>query len=77
MYVCWRPAVYVPEILTNSETAVPARAKRRQNQRYRCPRAVAVLLNGYGDAGVFVLLGAVSIIVAVAIATIGIETAPG
>lgn len=38
------------------------------------PYAVAVLLNGYGVTGVFVLLGTVSIIVAIAIATIGIET---
>ncbi|EPJ7001564.1 TPA: MFS transporter, partial [Escherichia coli] len=34
----------------------------------------AVLLSSYGVTGVFILLGAVSIIVAIAIATIGIET---
>ncbi len=38
------------------------------------PYAVAVLLSSYGVTGVFILLGAVSIIVAIAIATIGIET---
>ncbi len=38
------------------------------------PYAVAVLLSSYGVTGVFILLGAVSITVAIAIATIGIET---
>ena len=38
------------------------------------PYAVAVLLSSYGVTGVFILLGAVSIVVAIAIATIGIET---
>ena len=76
MYVCYASAVYVPEIW-------PTEAKLRGSglanavgriSGIAAPYAVAVLLNGYGVTGVFVLLGAVSIIVAVAIATIGIET---
>ncbi len=38
------------------------------------PYAVAVLLDSYGVSGVFILLGSVSVIVAGAIAFIGIET---
>ena len=76
MYVCYASAVYVPEIW-------PTEAKLRGSglanavgriSGIAAPYAVAVLLSSYGVTGVFVLLGAVSIIVAVAIATIGIET---
>ena len=76
MYVCYASAVYVPEIW-------PTEAKLRGSglanavgriSGIAAPYAVAILLNGYGVTGVFVLLGAVSIIVAIAIATIGIET---
>ena len=76
MYVCYASAVYVPEIW-------PTEAKLRGSglanavgriSGIAAPYAVAVLLNGYGVTGVFVLLGTVSIIVAIAIATIGIET---
>ena len=76
MYVCYASAVYVPEIW-------PTEAKLRGSglanavgriSGIAAPYAVAVLLSAYGVTGVFVLLGAVSIIVAIAIATIGIET---
>ena len=76
MYVCYASAVYVPEIW-------PTEAKLRGSglanavgriSSIAAPYAVAVLLSSYGVTGVFILLGAVSIIVAIAIATIGIET---
>lgn len=76
MYVCYASAVYVPEIW-------PTEAKLRGSglanavgriSGIAAPYAVAVLLSSYGVTGVFILLGAVSIIVAIAIATIGIET---
>ncbi len=54
--------------------AVPVWRMRLGVSGIAAPYAVAVLLNGYGVTGVFVLLGTVSIIVAIAIATIGIET---
>ncbi|MEN8590835.1 hypothetical protein QMN25_27480, partial [Klebsiella pneumoniae] len=50
---------------------------RNFNQRVSLGRndlLIRTFLNGYGVTGVFVLLGTVSIIVAIAIATIGIET---
>ncbi|WP_148935502.1 MFS transporter, partial [Escherichia coli] len=76
MYVCYASAVYVPEIW-------PTEAKLRGSglanavgriSGIAAPYAVAVLLSSYGVTGVFILLGAVSIVVAIAIATIGIET---
>lgn len=76
MYVCYASAVYVPEIW-------PTEAKLRGSglanavgriSGIAAPYAVTVLLSSYGVTGVFILLGAVSIIVAIAIATIGIET---
>lgn len=76
MYVCYASAVYVPEIW-------PTEAKLRGSglanavgriSGIAAPYAVATLLSGYGVTGVFVLLGGVSIIVAGAIAVIGIET---
>ena len=60
MYVCYASAVYVPEIW-------PTEAKLRGSglanavgriSGIAAPYAVAVLLNGYGVTGVFVLLGA-------------------
>lgn len=59
MYVCYASAVYVPEIW-------PTEAKLRGSglanavgriSGIAAPYAVAVLLNGYGVTGVFVLLG--------------------
>ncbi|WP_409308030.1 MFS transporter [Pectobacterium sp. B1J-3] len=76
MYVCYASAVYVPEIW-------PTEAKLRGSglanavgrvSGIAAPYAVAVLLDNYGVSGVFVLLGSVSVIVAMVIAVIGIET---
>lgn len=76
MYVCYASAVYVPEIW-------PTEAKLRGSglanavgriSGIASPYAVAVLLDSYGVSGVFILLGSVSVIVAGAIAFIGIET---
>jgi putative MFS transporter len=76
MYVCYASAVYVPEIW-------PTEAKLRGSglanavgriSGIAAPYAVALLLDNYGVTGVFMLLGSVSIIVAAAIAVIGIET---
>jgi putative MFS transporter len=76
MYVCYASAVYVPEIW-------PTEAKLRGSglanavgriSGIAAPYAVAVLLSNYGVTGVFILLSVVAIIVAAAIATIGIET---
>lgn len=76
MYVCYASAVYVPEIW-------PTEAKLRGSglanavgriSGIASPYAVAVLLDSYGVSGVFILLGSVSVIVAAAIAFIGIET---
>ncbi|MGD2688904.1 hypothetical protein ACP8Y5_24040, partial [Escherichia coli] len=59
-----------------STSKTPSYTKSVSWHHYRiaAPYAVAVLLSSYGVTGVFILLGAVSIIVAIAIATIGIET---
>jgi len=76
MYVCYASAVYVPEIW-------PTEAKLRGSglanavgriSGIAAPYAVAVLLSHYGVTGVFILLSTVAIIVAAAIAIIGIET---
>lgn len=76
MYVCYASAVYVPEIW-------PTEAKLRGSglanavgrvSGIAAPYAVAALLSGYGVTSVFILLGGVSLIVAAAIAVIGIET---
>lgn len=76
MYVCYASAVYAPEIW-------PTEAKLRGSgvanavgrvSGILAPYAVAALLDSQGVTGVFVLLGAVSIAVAVVILTIGIET---
>ena len=76
MFVCFASAVYVPEIWP---TEAKLRGSGLANAVGRvsgilAPFAVAALLDKSGVTGVFVLLGVVSVIVAVAIATIGIET---
>lgn len=76
MYVCYASAVYVPEIWP---TEAKLRGSGVANAVGRisgiiAPYAVASLLNSQGVTGVFVLLGAVSIIVAIVIITIGVET---
>lgn len=76
MYVCYASAVYVPEIWP---TAARLRGSGLANAVGRisgiaCPYAVAALLDSQGVMGVFVLLGAVSVIVAVVIGFLGIET---
>lgn len=76
MYVCYASAVYVPEIW-------PTEAKLRGSgvanavgrvSGILAPYAVASLLSNQGVTGVFLLLGGVSVVVAVVIITIGIET---
>lgn len=76
MYVCYASAVYVPEIWP---TEAKLRGSGLANAVGRisgilAPYVVAALLDSIGVTGVFVFLGAVAVIVAVAIATIGIET---
>ena len=76
MYVCYASAVYVPEIWP---TEAKLRGSGVANAVGRvsgivAPYAVASLLDSNGVTGVFILLGAVSIIVAIVIMTIGIET---
>lgn len=76
MYVCYASAVYVPEIWP---TAAKLRGSGLANAAGRVsgiivPFAVASLLNSVGVVGVFGLLSAVAVIVALAIAFIGIET---
>lgn len=76
MYVCYASAVYVPEIWP---TEAKLRGSGVANAVGRisgiiAPYAVASLLDSQGVTGVFVLLGAVSIIVAIVIITIGVET---
>jgi putative MFS transporter len=76
MFVCYASAVYVPEIWP---TEAKLRGSGLANAVGRvsgivAPFAVAALLDKSGVPGVFVLLGAVAVIVAVVIATIGIET---
>lgn len=76
MYVCYASAVYVPEIWP---TEAKLRGSGISNAVGRisgiiAPYAVASLLDTKGPMGVFILLGVVSIIVAIAIITIGIET---
>ena len=76
MYVCYASAVYVPEIW-------PTNAKLRGSGLANAvgrvsgiiaPYAVSSLLTSSGVTGVFLLLGGVSVVVAIAIATMGIET---
>lgn len=76
MFVCYASAVYVPEIWP---TAAKLRGSGLANAIGRvsgilAPYAVAALLNSVGVTGVFLLLSGVSIVVAISIATIGIET---
>jgi putative MFS transporter len=76
MFVCYASAVYVPEIWP---TEAKLRGSGLANAVGRvsgilAPFAVAALLNKSGVTGVFILLGSVAVIVAVVIATIGIET---
>lgn len=76
MYVCYASAVYVPEIWP---TEARLRGSGLANAIGRisgiaAPYAVATLLNNYGVTGVFILLSVVSIVVAAAIAIIGVET---
>ncbi len=75
MYVCYASAVYVPKWPTEAKLRGSglANAVGRISRGIAAPYAVAVLLSSYGVTGVFILLGAVSIIVAIAIATIGIK----
>lgn len=76
MFVCYASAVYVPEIWP---TEAKLRGSGLANAVGRisgivAPYAVAYLLDKQGVKGVFVLLGSVAVIVAIVIATIGIET---
>lgn len=76
MFVCYASAVYVPEIWP---TAAKLRGSGLANAVGRvsgiiAPYAVASLLGSAGVTGVFMLLSGVSVIVAISIATIGIET---
>ncbi|MBU3199953.1 MFS transporter [Clostridium estertheticum] len=76
MFVCYASAVYVPEIWP---TEAKLRGSGLANAVGRisgiiAPFAVAYLLDKQGVKGVFVLLGSVAVIVAIVIATIGIET---
>lgn len=76
MYVCYASAVYVPEIWP---TAAKMRGAGLANAVGRvsgiiAPYGVAYFLNTSGVIGVFLLLGGVSIITALIIAIIGVET---
>ena len=76
MYVCYASAVYVPEIWP---TAAKIRGSGLANAVGRVsgiiiPYIVAYCLNNVGVTGVFIVLGVVSIITAIVILTIGIET---
>lgn len=76
MYVCYASAVYVPEIWP---TEAKLRGSGLANSVGRlsgvfAPYAVAALLTNFGVTGVFALLGSVSVLVAIVIGTIGIET---
>nr|WP_319489310.1 MFS transporter [uncultured Caproiciproducens sp.] len=76
MYVCYASAVYVPEIWP---TEAKLRGSGLANSVGRVsgiltPFAVAAMLTNVGVTGVFILLGAVAIITAVAIAIFGIDT---
>ena len=76
MYVCYASAVYVPEIWP---TAAKLRGSGLANAVGRvsgiaAPYAVAYLLNTTGVTGVFTLLGGVSLVTAVIILVLGIET---
>lgn len=76
MYVCYASAVYVPEIWP---TEAKLRGSGMANAVGRisgiiAPYAVASLLEANGALGVFLLLGIVSVIVAIVIIIIGIET---
>lgn len=76
MYVCFASAVYVPEIWP---TAAKVRGSGLANAVGRvsgiiAPYGVAYCLNNVGVTGVFIMLGATSIIVAVVIMFYGIES---
>ncbi|WP_276832507.1 MULTISPECIES: MFS transporter [Orbaceae] len=76
MYVCYASAVYVPEIWP---TAAKMRGAGLANAVGRvsgiiAPYGVAYFLNTSGVVGVFLLLGGVSIVTALIIAIVGIET---
>lgn len=76
MYVCYASAVYVPEIWP---TAAKLRGSGLANAVGRisgilAPFAVAYFLNTSGVTGVFILLSVVSVITAVVIGILGIET---
>ncbi|MDN2453343.1 MFS transporter [Lactobacillus sp. UCMA15818] len=76
MYVCYASAVYVPEIWP---TAAKLRGSGLANSVGRisgilAPYAVAYLLTTTGVTGVFIFLGAISLITAVIIMALGIET---
>ncbi len=76
MYVCYASAVYVPEIWP---TEAKLRGSGVANAVGRVsgiitPFAVASLLTNVGVTGVFLLLGAVAIVVALVIIVMGVET---
>lgn len=76
IYTCYASTVYAPETwLTEVRPrgSGPASAVGCIGS-IAAPYAVAVLLNGYGATGIFVLLGMVSITVVVAIITTRIGT---
>ncbi|WP_432462877.1 MULTISPECIES: MFS transporter [unclassified Agarivorans] len=76
MYVCYASAVYVPEIWP---TEAKLRGSGLTNSVGRisgiiAPYAVATLLTNYGVSSVFILLGSVSVLVAIVISIMGVET---
>lgn len=76
MYVCFASAVYVPEIWP---TAAKVRGSGLANAVGRisgivAPYGVAYCLDNVGVTGVFIMLGATSLIVAVVIMFLGIES---
>ncbi|MBP2642655.1 MAG: major facilitator superfamily 1 [Firmicutes bacterium] len=76
MYVCYASAVYVPEIWP---TEARLRGSGFANSIGRIsaivtPYGVAALLNSTGVTSVFVMLGTVAVVTAMAIAVLGIDT---
>jgi putative MFS transporter len=76
MWVCFASAVYVPELWP---TEIRLRGSGLCNAIGRLvtvftPYGVAWILTNYGSVAVFVTIGAVLTLVAIIVATIGIET---
>jgi MFS transporter, putative metabolite:H+ symporter len=76
MWVCFASAVYVPELWP---TEIRLRGSGFCNAIGRLvtvftPYGVAWILTNYGSVAVFITIGAVLVLVAVVVATIGIET---